>query len=74
MLQTKINDHAITLTPRRWAETVDDFLEHPELLLGAEDIADAVIWVATRPEHVQIAQMTVLPVDQASTRDVNKQS
>jgi len=35
--------------------------------LVAEDIADAVAWVATRPPHVNIDHMTMKPVAQAAT-------
>lgn len=41
--------------------------------LRGEDIADAVVWAASRPQHVLIAQMTVLPKDQASATILNKQ-
>lgn len=33
--------------------------------LSAEDIADAVHWVATRPPHVNINTLSLMPVDQA---------
>jgi NADP-dependent 3-hydroxy acid dehydrogenase YdfG len=33
--------------------------------LVAEDIADILVWVATRPPHVNIDEMLVKPVDQA---------
>jgi 3-hydroxy acid dehydrogenase / malonic semialdehyde reductase len=36
-------------------------------LTGA-DVADAVYWVATRPEHVQVAQVAIYPTDQAAIR------
>jgi NADP-dependent 3-hydroxy acid dehydrogenase YdfG len=35
---------------------------HP---LNAEDIADIVVWVASRPSHVNIDEVIVKPVDQA---------
>ncbi len=34
--------------------------------LTPEDIADAVLWVATRPLHVDVTEMVVLPTAQAS--------
>lgn len=40
--------------------------------LTGDDIADAVIWAATRPAHVQIAEIMILPKDQASTMVVHK--
>ncbi|HEX2897541.1 MAG TPA: SDR family oxidoreductase [candidate division Zixibacteria bacterium] len=40
--------------------------------LTGDDIADAVLWSASRPPHVQIAEIIILPKDQASTMVVNK--
>lgn len=34
--------------------------------LRAADVADTVIWIAERPAHVQVAQVLLLPSDQAS--------
>lgn len=34
--------------------------------LEGRDIAEAVVWIAAQPQHVTIAQMTVLPTAQAS--------
>jgi 3-hydroxy acid dehydrogenase / malonic semialdehyde reductase len=42
--------------------------------LTPDDIADAVFFCATRPSHVQIAEMIVLPTAQASTTLVHRQS
>jgi NADP-dependent 3-hydroxy acid dehydrogenase YdfG len=40
--------------------------------LMAEDIADAVLYCATRPPHVDVAEMLVLPTAQASTMLVHR--
>jgi len=42
--------------------------------LAAEDIADAVVWVATRPSHVNIDLMVVRPRAQAAQHKVHRQS
>jgi NADP-dependent 3-hydroxy acid dehydrogenase YdfG len=42
---------------------------HP--LVGA-DIADAVIYCATRPEHVNVSQMVVYPQAQSALTDINR--
>ena len=34
--------------------------------LTGDDIADTIVWVASRPEHVNIAQVIVMPKAQAS--------
>jgi NADP-dependent 3-hydroxy acid dehydrogenase YdfG len=34
--------------------------------LSAEDIADTLVWVASRPPHVNIDEIVIKPVDQAS--------
>ncbi len=42
---------------------------HP---LTAEDIAEILVWVATRPAHVNIDEMLVKPVDQAAMHKVHR--
>ncbi len=37
----------------------------PEPLV-AEDVADAIAWMATRPAHVNIDRLTIRPVAQAA--------
>lgn len=40
--------------------------------LGGDDIAEAVVWCATRPAHVNILNVVILPTDQASTSLVHR--
>ncbi len=41
--------------------------------LAGDDIADAIVWAASRPAHVQIAEMIVLPTAQASAMVTHKE-
>ena len=38
--------------------------------LTGDDIADCIVWAVTRPPHVNIDEMTVRPIAQATARDV----
>ncbi len=40
--------------------------------LSAADIADAVLWATNRPAHVNIQEIVMYPVDQASTSQVSR--
>ncbi|RMH02986.1 MAG: SDR family NAD(P)-dependent oxidoreductase [Planctomycetota bacterium] len=40
--------------------------------LTAEDVADAVLWAATRPAHVNVAEILLLPTDQAAATVVRR--
>lgn len=40
--------------------------------LKAGDIADSIYYMASRPAHVVITDLTILPLDQASTQIVNR--
>lgn len=42
---------------------------HP---LTAEDIAEAIVWVASRPPHVAIDEMIIMPVDQAAVHKTHR--
>jgi 3-hydroxy acid dehydrogenase / malonic semialdehyde reductase len=41
-------------------------------VLRPEDVADAVLYVATRPPHVQVSTLEILPRSQASTMHVHR--
>ncbi|MGP9723312.1 SDR family NAD(P)-dependent oxidoreductase [Corynebacterium sp. AOP40-9SA-29] len=40
--------------------------------LTAEDVADAIAWVATRPARVNIDQMLIMPRDQAAAQQIHR--
>jgi NADP-dependent 3-hydroxy acid dehydrogenase YdfG len=40
--------------------------------LAAEDVAEVVLFAATRPPHVDIAEVLVLPTDQASATQIHR--
>ena len=42
--------------------------------LVAEDIAEAIVWVASRPAHVCIDEMVVKPTDQAAVHKIHRRS
>ncbi|HEX4037122.1 MAG TPA: SDR family NAD(P)-dependent oxidoreductase [Acidobacteriaceae bacterium] len=42
--------------------------------LTAEDVADAIVWAATRPAHVNVAHLLVTTVDQANSLLFNRRS
>ena len=41
--------------------------------LGPEDVADAVVWVATRPAHVNISEVVLMPTAQSSVSMVARE-
>jgi NADP-dependent 3-hydroxy acid dehydrogenase YdfG len=42
--------------------------------LTADDVADAIVWAATRPAHVNIDQIVLTPLDQASATQVYRRT
>ncbi len=40
--------------------------------LTAEDVADTLVWIATRPPHVCIDEMVIKPTDQASVHKIHR--
>jgi NADP-dependent 3-hydroxy acid dehydrogenase YdfG len=38
--------------------------------LTPDDIADAICWSLSRPKHVNVQQIVLMPTDQASVRDI----
>jgi hypothetical protein len=45
---------------------------HQNLLQIADDVADNVLYAASRPSHVQIAEIVVYPTNQASVEHVHR--
>jgi NADP-dependent 3-hydroxy acid dehydrogenase YdfG len=41
--------------------------------LSADDVADAIVWVATRPAHVNISEVVMTPTAQASLTKVHRE-
>lgn len=57
------------LQPRTWFShgvIVHRIKLHVFLPVVAEDIAEEIVWAAARPPHVNIAEIFVLPVNQAT--------
>jgi 3-hydroxy acid dehydrogenase/malonic semialdehyde reductase len=42
--------------------------------LSPEDVAEAIVWVATRPQHVVVGDLVLYPTDQASAIHVHRAS
>ncbi len=42
--------------------------------LTADDVADAMLWMATRPAHVNIDEMVIKPTDQAAIHKVHRRT
>jgi NADP-dependent 3-hydroxy acid dehydrogenase YdfG len=42
--------------------------------LFAKDIAETILFVVTRPKHVNIDDILVMPADQAFSRDFNRKT
>jgi 3-hydroxy acid dehydrogenase / malonic semialdehyde reductase len=42
--------------------------------LSSEDIAETIWWIVSRPPHVNIQEIIMMPVDQASVRDVHRRT
>jgi NADP-dependent 3-hydroxy acid dehydrogenase YdfG len=42
--------------------------------LTPEDVADCVVWAVTRPAHVNIDEIVVRPLDQATARDFHRRT
>jgi serine 3-dehydrogenase len=40
--------------------------------LAPEDVADAVVWAVTRPPHVNVEELVLMPTDQASSTRVHR--
>jgi NADP-dependent 3-hydroxy acid dehydrogenase YdfG len=42
--------------------------------LAAEDVAEAIVWVANRPAHVNIDEMIIKPTDQAAMHKIHRRT
>jgi NADP-dependent 3-hydroxy acid dehydrogenase YdfG len=40
--------------------------------LRPEDVAEAILWIVTRPPHVNVGELVLWPTDQASTTVVHR--
>jgi len=40
--------------------------------MEAADIADAIAYIVTRPPHVDIDYLSIMPTEQATARDVHR--
>ena len=58
------------LEPCEFLTTISDFgstVTHENIfVVTAQDIAEEIVWAASRPPHVNIAEVLVFPVNQAS--------
>ena len=41
--------------------------------MTGDDVAEAVVWIADRPAHVQIGEIIILPTAQASAFHLHKE-
>jgi NADP-dependent 3-hydroxy acid dehydrogenase YdfG len=41
--------------------------------LTGEDIADVILWAVTRPEHVNIARVSLTSINQANTLLIHRE-
>ena len=41
--------------------------------LSPDDVADAVVWAVTRPSHVNVEEVLLMPSDQASVHEVDRE-
>ena len=53
---------------REQAEAVYDGLTP----LTGDDVADTIVWAATRPPHVNIDEIVIRPLDQATATDIHR--
>ena len=42
--------------------------------LTPDDVAETIVWVADRPAHVQVAEVILLPTDQAAATQVHRRT
>jgi NADP-dependent 3-hydroxy acid dehydrogenase YdfG len=60
-VDTQLGSHN---NPQVRGEMIDPFYEQTEVL-SPEDIADGVAYMVTRPRHASVAELWIMPTDQA---------
>lgn len=63
MSATRMRSHDFSIVRFKDKQMADDYYKnwHP---LKAEDIANTIDWVMKQPEHVNIENIEIMPVDQ----------
>jgi hypothetical protein len=56
----------LSLVSKLWFFFGPKFNHFPPCSVTAQDIAEEIVWAASRPPHVNIAEVLVFPVNQAS--------
>ena len=64
-----LSELAILVTAREWSQDYEWYVHYPIALKAgiAKDIADAIVWAASRPAHVNIHTVVMTTIDQANS-------
>ena len=53
---------------------IERYTDFRDGLLDAEDVAEAILFAVTRPPHVNIDDLLIMPTAQARSRKFNKKN